>query len=135
MSGKSTTLEGTTGTCVYLVHLDQPYVDPNGRSVQHYLGYSERLARRMAHHRSGTGAAFLRAVALANIPFRVVRIWHPGTRTMERRLKNYKHSSRLCPVCCPEKWEHHGHDHAQSQEAQYPGSTRGADGPTEATPF
>ena len=102
-------LEGTTGTCVYLVHFAQPYVDPNGRAVRHYIGYSERLARRMAHHRAGSGSAFLRAVAQAGITFSVARVWTPGTRQLERRLKNQKHSDRMCPVCCPETWENHCH--------------------------
>ena len=132
---KPSSLEGTPGTCVYLVHLDQPYVDPNGRKVRHYLGYSERLARRMAHHRSGSGSKFLRAMALANITFRVTRIWQPGTRILERQLKNYKNSSQLCPVCCPEKWENHHNDHAQQQEAQPAGSARGRVESAEAPPL
>jgi predicted GIY-YIG superfamily endonuclease len=82
---------------LYLIHFDRPY-----RHARHYLGYTrskKTLPQRIEHHREGSGARLMAAVARAKIPFEVVRTWPDGDRSAERRLKNQKHGPRLCPVC------------------------------------
>lgn len=82
---------------VYLIHFEKPLAH-----AQHYLGYcngEESLEQRVDRHRRGDGARLLRAVAQAGIRFQVVRTWTDGDRALERRLKGWKKSSNLCPVC------------------------------------
>lgn len=106
-------LERWRGPVVYLIHLERPYTDAAGRKrggVSHYLGYSDHLAARVAHHRAGTGNPMLAAAVAAGISFHVVRIWIVNaTKKKERRLKNRHNHAAYCPVCCP-RWEHHGKD-------------------------
>jgi predicted GIY-YIG superfamily endonuclease len=106
-------LERARGPVVYLIHLERPHYDRAGRKrggAAHYLGYSDHLAARLAHHRAGTGSAFLAAAAAAGISFHVVRIWIVNaTRGKERRLKNRHNHAAYCPICCP-RWDHHGKD-------------------------
>jgi hypothetical protein len=68
--------------------------------AKHYIGFSENahtLPRRIAHHRSGTGARITQVLAERNIQFQVAEIWE-GDRTIERRL--HKHGkTRICPLC------------------------------------
>lgn len=97
-------LENTPGALCYLIHLDRPYVDPNGRTVSHYLGFTVNLKARMAHHRQGTGARLLAVVAAVGIAFSVVRVWTPGSRAIERRLKGWKKARVLCPTCNQTRW-------------------------------
>lgn len=82
---------------VYLLHFREPY-----KGVQHYIGFAETPAtfkRRLEHHRKGTGAKLMHAVAKAGIEFDVAVVWEDGDRNFERQLKNKKHSSRICPLC------------------------------------
>jgi len=79
---------------VYLIHLERPY-----KHARHYLGKSRHLAKRMAHHRAGTGAHFLAVCNGAGIEYKVVRTWDDDGNGLERRLKNQKNSPRLCPIC------------------------------------
>ena len=72
---------------VYLIHLDRPLAH-----ARHYLGSTDDLARRLHEHEQGNGSKMLAAVARAGIT-------GPGDRAWERRLKRYKKSKRLCPIC------------------------------------
>lgn len=81
------------GSHVYLVHLEQPRAH-----ARHYIGWSQNLPRRIAHHRAGNGARLLAAVSAAGGRYVVARVW-TGTRTDERRLHRAKCSPRLCPIC------------------------------------
>lgn len=83
-------------TVVYLIHFDRPL-----HHARHYLGYcnGESLEQRIERHRRGDGSRLMRAVVAAGIGFEVVRVWEEGDRALERRLKNRKKSSKLCPVC------------------------------------
>ena len=47
------------------------------------------------------GAALTRAVSRAGIGLAIVRTWQGKSRRFERRLKNQKHHTRLCPLCNP----------------------------------
>lgn len=95
-----TNVEGT----VYLLHLERPLAH-----AQHYLGWTERdLSGRLRYHLNGRGSRFIAAAVGAGIRVAVARTW-PGTRHLERKLKNRKGAPRLCPVCRGEildpKWE------------------------------
>lgn len=88
---------------VYLLHFLHPRYH-----AQHYIGYTESkrtLAARLEHHRTGTGAKYMRNISRAmeqdgeKLEFVCARIWKDGTRTDERRLKNQNHTPRLCPIC------------------------------------
>ena len=81
-----------TGT-IYLIHLDTPIAH-----AKHYVGYAEDVDRRLAEHRSSTGARLLAVANQLGIPFRIVRTW-VGDRNFERRLKNRKNTPRYCPIC------------------------------------
>jgi len=86
-----------SGNKVYLIHLDTPL-----KHARHYLGYSEDLFKRLQKHRTGQGAAFMRAVEKQGISWHVSRIWD-GDRTFERMLKDQHNVSHLCPTCRQEK--------------------------------
>jgi predicted GIY-YIG superfamily endonuclease len=79
---------------VYLLHFAEPY-----KHARHYVGYSEQLSKRLAHHQNGTGARLMAAVAEAGIAYQVARVWKGADRTFERRIHNRKHSAQLCPLC------------------------------------
>src|SRR5215813_3042056 len=82
---------------IYLIHFDQPL-----KHARHYLGYADDLAARLERHRSGDGARLLAVLKSAGITWRCVRTW-PGSRKLERQLKNRKEAPKLCPICAGEK--------------------------------
>ena len=88
-------MEGT----VYLLHFLEPIGNPtNPRAMaQHYIGI-DLSGRRISEQTAGNGAAIVRHVQARGIGFVVAATW-PGTRALERQLKNRKHASRFCPVC------------------------------------
>ncbi len=67
---------------VYLVLLERPL--PGGR---HYVGYTDDLETRIASHRAGTGAQFLKQANEAGIAWMVVRVWMNAGRDKERSVK------------------------------------------------
>lgn len=78
---------------IYLIHFDRPL-----KHARHYIGWAKDLEGRIGHHRSGNGSRLMRAVNLAGIGWDVV--WtKEGDRNEERRLKRYKKSAVLCPLC------------------------------------
>jgi hypothetical protein len=98
---------------VYLIHLNVPY-----KHAQHYIGYAESsIANRILEHvtticeppirplgetswvRYGKGSKFLGVLNYLKIDWILARVWEAQDRTFERRLKNWKNSSLLCPVC------------------------------------
>ena len=83
---------------VYLVHLDGGLPMDARRTAQHYIGWARNVSARLAHHRAGSGANFLRVAGERGIAFDVVRTW-PGDRTLERRIKRRHEAPRLCPTC------------------------------------
>jgi predicted GIY-YIG superfamily endonuclease len=78
---------------IYLLHFNRPY-----RHARHYLGFSRDLHARLAEHASGQGAWLLEVVWAAGIRWELARTWCGG-RKCERRLKSWKCSPRLCPLC------------------------------------
>ena len=98
--GRLLSLAGRAMSTVYLIHFDAPLGDvsnPRGQA-RHYLGYTEALAARLEAHRSGNGSAIMAAVARRGITWRLARTWEGG-RDLERRLKRWHNSPRLCPIC------------------------------------
>jgi|Tabmets5t2r1_1033131.scaffolds.fasta_scaffold311801_1 hypothetical protein len=85
---------------VYLLHFLEPIGNPtNPRAMaQHYIGWALVAAERVATHTTGNGAAIVRHVQARGIGFVVAATW-PGSRALERQLKNRKHASRFCPAC------------------------------------
>lgn len=81
---------------IYLIHFDRPLAH-----ARHYIGYTESAATlpaRIEAHRSGNGAKILKALNGHGIGYKVVMTWR-GDRRQERKLKNKKKSSSLCPIC------------------------------------
>ena len=85
---------------VYLIHFDRKI-----SHAGHYLGYTANLQERIKLHRSGNGARLLRECKRLQIPWKVVRTWefkdHDSANTFERKLKKWKNSPLICPLCNP----------------------------------
>ncbi len=78
---------------VYIIHFEQPL-----HHACHYIGWTNNLSKRLAEHRSGTGARLLAAVNAAGIGWQVVKTI-PGGRDLEAKIKRQKHGPRYCPLC------------------------------------
>jgi putative endonuclease len=88
----------------YLIHFSKPIGNPSQAKgqAQHYLGYtSAGVKRRLEAHTQGRGARITHAAVLAGAELAIVRTWRPGSRRLERQLKNRKKSARFCPICNP----------------------------------
>lgn len=83
---------------VYLIHLDSPLCH-----ARHYIGYSDYLEARLAHHENGTGSKFLRAVASIGIKFHAVALYVGADRHFERLLHNTHNTATYCPICAGAK--------------------------------
>lgn len=88
---------------VYLLHFEKP-ISPN-HTTQHYLGFTDDLARRYQEHLYGNGARLVQVARQRGIGFVLCRVWH-GDRKLERLLKNRKNAPRLCPVCQGKEIDH-----------------------------
>ena len=69
---------------VYLLHFKEPY-----KGVQHYIGFTDNLEKRLSEHRKGTGARLCAAFERSGIDFELAQTWE-GDRKFERQLKNKK---------------------------------------------
>lgn len=78
---------------IYLLHFDRPY-----KHARHYTGWTVDLDARLAEHSAGRGARLLAVVAAEGIGWQLARTWI-GSRSRERRLKNWGGASRRCPLC------------------------------------
>lgn len=79
----------------YLLHFDKPVC--NG--AIHYLGWTLDLKHRMVVHKQGRGSVLTRAAVAAGVAFRLARVWEPGSRSLERRLKTRGCFKVICPIC------------------------------------
>jgi hypothetical protein len=81
---------------VYLICFDKRLCH-----AKHYIGYTpdEEADKRLATHKAGRGSRLLAALNKKGIGYKVVRTWPNEDRAFERKLKNQKHSARLCPCC------------------------------------
>lgn len=82
--------------CVYLLHFTRRISDHH--TTQHYIGYTQDLAGRLAEHRAGAGSRLCEVAKERGIDFVLVRTWQ-GDRGKERELKRRKAGPRLCPLC------------------------------------
>lgn len=89
---------------VYLIHFEKKL-----GHAQHYIGYAadDKFENRIKCHKKGCGSRILNAANKAGINWEVVRTWK-GDRKLERKLKNWKKASQLCPVCREEKSKYIG---------------------------
>jgi predicted GIY-YIG superfamily endonuclease len=78
---------------VYLIHFDTPY-----EHARHYTGWAADLGRRLEAHRAGRGSRLMEVIKDADITWRLARTW-PGTRDLERAIKDLHEAPRLCPEC------------------------------------
>jgi predicted GIY-YIG superfamily endonuclease len=65
---------------------------------QFYVGWTKSattLPHRIDFHREGKGAKFTAAAAAYGIRMGVVAVIPDGDRTLERRIKNQKHTARI----------------------------------------
>jgi predicted GIY-YIG superfamily endonuclease len=79
---------------VYLIHFQT-----NLKHARHYVGFADKVARRLEHHKHGTGARILAACNALGIVYDIARTWEGKGRGFERKLKNCKNAARYCPVC------------------------------------
>lgn len=87
---------------IYIIHFDRPWITSDGRTLEHYVGFSKKVEKRLHHHRKGSGANFLREAITRGISFRLV-VRFSGTKRDERRLKVTGHIKKYCPCCNPDK--------------------------------
>jgi predicted GIY-YIG superfamily endonuclease len=85
---------------VYLLHFSQSF-----SHARHYIGWAKDKDKRIEHHRGGTGAKLTQAVVAKGIELIEARFWEGNDKNFERRLKNYKKTSLLCPICSGTKAE------------------------------
>ena len=78
---------------VYLIHFDSKY-----KHVQHYLGSTNDLTRRLSEHGTPRGARLLQVITEHGIGYKVVRTWDGGF-DLEIQLKKRKQASNFCPEC------------------------------------
>ena len=79
----------------YLIHADHPL-----HHAQHYIGWSDNIARRVKSHKQSKGSKLIAAFNKNNITWSVVRIWPSQDKSFERKLHNGKNSGKwLCPIC------------------------------------
>ena len=79
---------------VYLLHFKQPF-----KHARHYLGYTDNLQVRLALHANGHGARLTQVVKDSGGSWVLARIWEPGSRDLEHRLKRWHSGVKLCPIC------------------------------------
>lgn len=96
---------------VYILRFHVPLGNPAKKhgTACHYVGWCAegRLEERLEEHRQGVGAAITRALAERKIGFDLVASF-PGTRTDERKVKNYKNTRLYLE-------KHHGKQPATQQ--------------------
>jgi predicted GIY-YIG superfamily endonuclease len=89
---------GNVGS-IYLLH----YSKRTSRGHQHYLGWTEDLARRLRQHQIGRGAEETKIAVAEGAKLLMVQTWI-GTRALESQIKTWSRSHRagfagLWPKC------------------------------------
>jgi hypothetical protein len=84
---------GEQGT-LYLLHFAPAY-----HHARHYLGWtSGPVEDRVATHLAGRGSPLVAAAVAAGVTITLAASW-PGSRTQERRLKDWHKTGQFCPTC------------------------------------
>ena len=78
---------------IYIIHFNTKLAH-----AQHYIGSAADVRARYRAHLNGHGSRIMSAVVNKGISTRCFVIAEGG-KVDERKLKNRKNSSRLCPVC------------------------------------
>lgn len=80
---------------IYVLHFSRPY-----RHARHYIGWATKdtVQARVDQHMSGRGSPLVKAAVDAGIEVKVAAVM-PGTRDMERHLKNRHDNRGVCPDC------------------------------------
>jgi hypothetical protein len=86
------------GSVYLLCFVDTAGQPARYRHAGHYLGWAKDVQARLAVQRQGRGARLVQVVLAAGLDVVLVRTW-PGTRLLERQLKNRHEAPRLCPRC------------------------------------
>lgn len=81
---------------VYILHFSQPICPTH--PCQHYTGYAEDIDQRIRQHQQGTGSRLCQVAKQRNIRFCLAELLK-GERDLERRIKAYKNSKKMCPIC------------------------------------
>lgn len=85
---------------VYIFHFDPPL-----KHARHYIGTTDDLEQRIHDHLYTTeGSPFVKACIENGSSIYLAKEMEGG-RKKERKLKNYKKTSQLCPIC---RGEHEG---------------------------
>lgn len=88
---------------VYLLHFDAPLGNDQHRA-SHYCGFTTNLENRLRLHMTGQSKVpIMRALYKAGLFFQLARTWKPGSRELERTIKDTHNLSRYCPICIQEK--------------------------------
>ena len=90
---------------VYLIHFQEPL-----HHARHYVGFADKVNKRLAHHKQGSGARILQVCNERGIGYDLARTWEGQGRDFERKLKNCKNAARYCPVCNPHAREYRPKD-------------------------
>lgn len=84
---------------VYLIKISGFLGNPETHIAKYYLGSCLNLKQRMAQHRSGHGAAILRACNERGIGYRIIKIHvcpdEATARELELKLKAYKNHQTI----------------------------------------
>lgn len=80
---------------VYIIHFDKKY-----KHCQHYIGFTTiGVKNRIAKHKAGNGAALLRALNTHGVSYNVSVIFPNVPQEFEFKLKSWKNSKKICPIC------------------------------------
>lgn len=93
-------ITATSWGYLYILHFSAPLGNPtNPRALaQHYVGWTEDPAKRLADHLAGRGAKITAAAVEKGITFEMFS-W-PAPLGIEKTLKKQKGTPRFCPICC-----------------------------------
>lgn len=87
---------------VYLLHFYPPL-----KHAKHYIGFTPGtdVTRRVREHKLGlsTSTPLILAAIAQGSKIKLARVWPEGDRKFERKLKNRKNASALCPCCGAKK--------------------------------
>lgn len=74
---------------VYMIHFYAPvemHINGKHRMVTHYIGYTNRLYKRIHTHLNGRGAKPTRYAYASGIKMMIGNIWYDGSPELEREL-------------------------------------------------
>ena len=74
------------------------HFEPAYRHARHYMGWADDVDARVAEHLAGAASPLVRAALLAGASV-TVAVTYAGSRQLERRLKRWHNTWKLCPIC------------------------------------